>query len=263
MPGRVSPTVMAAWRVATGGAGLLFEDDAAIDDDVFIGDVELGDAAGDLRADKLFELDGVFGSAAAGGHEGAHADIDREAALDDFGDGADDGKLLGEGGFEGRPVAGLRDLEARELVVVLLIAASNGDGEGVAGLDALGVVGEGRAGQHALGFVADVEEDLVGGEGDDGALQLLCAGRGLMRVAALEVAEGIREGFGGLFLWRRDDGRGWRLGHCLGNGFLCRGFGDRLWSGLRCDFLGGHGYSDVFFSHDGSGPFCHDWAAGR
>ncbi len=27
------------------GAGLLFENDAAIDDDIFIGDVELGDAA--------------------------------------------------------------------------------------------------------------------------------------------------------------------------------------------------------------------------
>jgi hypothetical protein len=57
-------------------AGLLFKHDAAIDDYVFIGDVELGDAAGDLGADELFELGGVFGSAAAGGHEGADADID-------------------------------------------------------------------------------------------------------------------------------------------------------------------------------------------
>ena len=153
-------------------AGLLFEDDAAIDDDVFVGDVELGDAAGDLGADQLFELGGVFGSAAAGGHEGADADIDAEAALDDFGDGADDGELLGKGGFEGRPVAGLRHFEARELVVVLFVAAGDGDGEGVAGLDGFGVVLEGRAGQNAFGLVADVEEDLVGGEGDDGALQL-------------------------------------------------------------------------------------------
>ena len=73
-------------------AGLLFEDDAAIDDDVFIGDVELGDAAGDLGADELFELGGVAGSAAAGGHEGADADVDAEAALDDGSDGADDGE---------------------------------------------------------------------------------------------------------------------------------------------------------------------------
>ena len=57
-------------------AGLLFENHAAIDDDIFVGDVELGDAAGDLGADQLFKFGGVAGSAAAGGHEGAHADID-------------------------------------------------------------------------------------------------------------------------------------------------------------------------------------------
>ena len=73
-------------------ARLLFEDDAAIDDDVFIGDVELGDAAVDLGADQLFQLGGVLGSAAAGGHEGADAHIDRDAALDDFSDRADDGR---------------------------------------------------------------------------------------------------------------------------------------------------------------------------
>ena len=119
VPVTVSPSFMAAWRAWRRRAGLLFEDHAAIDDHVFIGDVELGDAAGDLGADQLFQLGGVLGSAAAGGHEGAHADIDRDAALADFSDGADDGQLLGEGGFEGRPVAGLRHFEARELVVVL------------------------------------------------------------------------------------------------------------------------------------------------
>ena len=174
-------------------AGLLFEDNAAIDDYVFVGDVKLGDAAVDLGADQLLELGRVFGAAAAGGHEGADADVDGEAALDDFGDGADHGELFGKGGFKGRPVAGLGHLEAGELVVVFLVAAGDGDGEGVAGLDAFGVVLEGGAGQHALGLVADVEEDLVGGEGDDGALQLLCAGLGLVGVAALEVAEQVGE----------------------------------------------------------------------
>ncbi len=57
-------------------AGLLFKNHAAIDDYVFVGDFELGDAAGDFSADQLFELGCVFGSAAAGGHEGADADID-------------------------------------------------------------------------------------------------------------------------------------------------------------------------------------------
>ena len=75
------------------GAGLLFEHDAAIDDYIFIGDIELGDAAGDLGADQLLKLGGVAGSAAAGGHEGADADIDGEAAFDDGGDGANDGQF--------------------------------------------------------------------------------------------------------------------------------------------------------------------------
>jgi hypothetical protein len=118
------------------GAGLLFEHHAAIDDDIFIGDVELGDAAGDLGADQLFELGGVAGSAAAGGHEGADADVDAQAALDDFGDGADDGELLGEGCFEGGPVAGLRDFEARELVVAFFVAAGDGDRKVSPGLTA-------------------------------------------------------------------------------------------------------------------------------
>jgi hypothetical protein len=47
---------------------------------------------------------------------------------------------------------------------MLLVAAGDGDGEAVAGLDAFGIVVEGRAGQNAFGLVADVEEDLVGGE---------------------------------------------------------------------------------------------------
>ena len=152
-------------------AGLLFENHAAIDDDVFIGDVELGDAAGDLLADEGFELGGVAGSAAAGGHEGAHADVDAEAALDDGGDGSGDGNFFGEGALEGRPVARLRDAEARELVVALFVAAGDGDGERVAGLDAFGIVREGRARQNAFDLVADVEEDLIGGERDDRALQ--------------------------------------------------------------------------------------------
>jgi hypothetical protein len=90
-------------------ASLLFKDGAAIDDYVFLGDVELGDAAVDLRADQLFKLGGVLGAAAAGGHEGADAHVDREAALDDSGDGADDGELFSKRLFEGGPVARLRD----------------------------------------------------------------------------------------------------------------------------------------------------------
>ena len=123
-------------------AGLLFENDATIDDDIFIGDVELGDAAGDLGSDESFELGCVAGAASAGGHEGADANVDAEAALDDCGDGAGDGDLFGEGALECGPVAGLRYAMARELVVAFFVAAGDGDGKAVAGFDALGIVGE-------------------------------------------------------------------------------------------------------------------------
>ncbi len=249
---------------ACGGdaAGLLFEDDAAIDDDVFIGDVELGDAAVDLGADELFELGGVARAAAAGGHEGADADVDAKAAFDDFGDGADDGGLVGEGCFEGRPVAGLRDLEARELVVALFVAAGDGDGEGVAGLDAFGVVLEGRAGQNAFSLVADVEEDLVGGERDDDALKLALAGLALVRVAALEGAGAGRRSFPEarkvLRQWARELPVVWRWGQRLWLPGQAPGLARRRarsWLRGGAEDLRGCRLSYTF-THS----FSHDWA---
>ena len=181
------------------GAGLLFKDDAAIHYDVFVGDIELGDAAGDFSADQFFKLDGVAGSAAAGGHEGADANVHVEAAFNDFSHGADHGHLFSESGFQGRPVAGLRHFKAGKLVVVLFVAAGYGDGEGVAEFDGFGIVVKGGARQNAFGFVADVEEDLIGGDGHDGALQLLCAGVGLVRVGLLKGGEQVGEGLRGFF----------------------------------------------------------------
>jgi len=128
-------------------AGLFFKNHAAIDDDILVHDVELGDAAGDFRADQFFEFDGVFGAATACGHKGANADIDRQAALDDLGHGADDGELLSEGCFNGGPVAYLGHFETGKLVVMLFIAAGDGDWHGVAGLYAFGVVGKAERGR--------------------------------------------------------------------------------------------------------------------
>ena len=95
-------------------AFFFFEHDAAVDDAVFIGGIELGDAAANLLADELFHLGGVAGAGARGGEEGADADVDGETALDDAGDGAGDGGLLGEGALERGPVRGLGDAGARE-----------------------------------------------------------------------------------------------------------------------------------------------------
>ena len=220
-------------------AGLLFENHAAIDDYVFVGHIELGDAAGDLCADKGFELGGVAGSAAAGGHEGADADVDAEAALDDGGDGSGDGDFFGEGALKGRPVAGLRHAEARELVVAFLVAAGDGDGERVAGFDAFGVRGEGRTRQNAFGLVADVEKDLIGGERDDRALQLFgfC---GAMRVRALEGRKRVGKGLGGFFRRHGLCVQALVFGGCAGgfrNGFGCGFRGGGLAVGLAVQAL--------------------------
>ena len=209
---------------------LLFKNHAPIDNNIFVCDIELGDTAGDLRSHQLFQFRRVLGSAAAGGHEGADTDIDRNAALDDLGDGADDGQLLGEGSFQSRPVAGLRHLETRKLVVVLLVASGDRDREAVAGLDGVGVRVEGRAGQHALSLVADVEEDLLSGERDDDALELALAGFAPVRVAALEVAQLVGKGLLRLFD-RLGDGRGGWLDDWGGDGlrlWLDDRSGDRL-----------------------------------
>ena len=212
---RASNRIALVQRFAAGldeAAGLLFENDAAINDHILAGDVELGDAAGNLRADQFLHLGFVVGSAAAGGHEGWHANIHREAALADLGDRADDGGFVGEGGLQGRPVARLGDFEARKHIVVLLVAAGDGNREAVAGVDAFGVVLEGGAGQNALGLVANVEEDLVGRERNDGARELPLAGLGLVRVAVLELVEQVGKGLDWLF-WR-----GFRLGNGRGRG---------------------------------------------
>ncbi len=192
MPVTVSPGLQRGAAACDFAARLLLENHAAIDDDVFVGDVELGDAAGDLLADKSFEFGGVARAAAAGGHEGADADVDAQAALDDGGDGAGDGDFLSKGGFERRPIARLRNAEARELVVALFIAAGDGDGKGVAGLTRFGIVLECGARQNAFHLVADVEDDLIGGERDDGAFELL--GFGAMRVRALEFRKQVGKG---------------------------------------------------------------------
>ena len=89
--------------------------------------------------------------------------------------------------------------------------------------DAFGIVFKGRARQHALSLVADIEKDLVGGEGDDRALQLLCAACGLVRVAALKLGKQrgkvfrrLCDGFGSVF----GGGLGFRNGF-VGHGVYC------------------------------------------
>ena len=62
---------------------------------------------------------------------------------------------------------------ACQFVVAVEVAALDCYAYEVAWLNGLLVGAEGTEGQDAFGFVADVEEDGVGGDGDDGRINLL------------------------------------------------------------------------------------------
>ena len=92
---------------------------------------------------------------------------------------------------------------------MLFIAASDGDGKAIAGLDGFSIVVKGRARQNALCLISDVEKDLVGRERNHHALKLALARLTLVRVAALEGVEHICKGFSRLF-FNRLGNRLWR-----------------------------------------------------
>ena len=81
-------------------ARLLFQHHAPIDDNVFLHHIQFRNAAGNLRADQLFQLGGIFGSAAAGGHKGSYANVHRRSALAHLSQCADHRRLLGKGLFQ-------------------------------------------------------------------------------------------------------------------------------------------------------------------
>ena len=110
-----------------GLALLVLEHGAAVHHHVFVGDIQLDDAAADLLANQLLQIGGSARTGARGGHEGAHAHVHADAALDHGGDHAGDGRLIGEGLFERRPIARPLDLHARQFVVALGIATLDGN----------------------------------------------------------------------------------------------------------------------------------------
>src|SRR5450631_129501 len=93
-------------------ARLLFKHNASINHDILVRDIEFGDAAGYFGIDEFFQFGRIPRTAAAGGHKGAHADINVEASLDDAGDSSHNGEFLGKSLFKRGPVAGLCNLEA-------------------------------------------------------------------------------------------------------------------------------------------------------
>ena len=71
-----------------------------------------------------------------------------------------------------------------EFVVAVGITAFYGDAELVTGLHGLFILGEGGEGKDALRLVADVEEDRIHGDGDDGGVDLFRAAGAIDSVGA-------------------------------------------------------------------------------
>ena len=142
---------------------LLFQHGAAVHYDVFLGGVELDDPAGDLLAGELLHLGRGLGAAAGGGQEGAHADIDGQAALHQAGDYAHDGPLFGKGALERGPVPGPLDLDLGELIVALRVAAAQRHDHQVADGDVGFARGVAKVveREHTLGLPTDVDIDGV------------------------------------------------------------------------------------------------------
>src|ERR1035437_3483772 len=153
------------------GALFLFEDGAAVHHHIFIGDIELDDAAADFLADELFHFGGISSAATRRRHEGANTHIDADATFDHGGDHAGDGGLVGEHLLQRGPVLRPLHLEAGKLVVALLVAALDGDRHLVAQLGRVAGGLELGEGNGAFGLVADIEEDRFAGDGDYRALQ--------------------------------------------------------------------------------------------
>ena len=108
---------------------LFFDNDAAVDNDVFFLGVEFGDAALNFLADEFGHFIGVAHAAARGGHEGPDADIDAKTAFDLFDNSAGDVALCIEGGLETAPIFGTRNLDGGKIIVAAFTAAADGYSE--------------------------------------------------------------------------------------------------------------------------------------
>ena len=137
--------------------------------------IERGDAHANLLPDELCHLLRAAGAAAGRRHKRAHADVDRESALDQAGDGTEHGALVFKRFLERAVVGRCGDPLPRELVVAVQVPSLHGDAEPVAGLDRLLIRGEARKRKHAFRLVGDIEKDAVSRDRHDRGIDLLRA----------------------------------------------------------------------------------------
>ena len=152
---------------------LFFEEDLAGEHDVAALLVDLDDAHPQFLAAQGVEVaDGPDVDLRAG-QERAHADVDRQAALDALDDAADDDLALGIRLLDVVPDLHLLGFFAREDdVAVAVFGALEQHVDDVARLhrDLAGLVDELVDRDDAFGLVADVDDDFRRGDFQDGAL---------------------------------------------------------------------------------------------
>ena len=120
---------------------LFLEDDAVVNDHIFVRHIKLGDAALYFLAYQLRHFFRVPHAAARSWHECPNANIYTETALNLFGDGTCDGSLLSESSLKTAPILGPDDLHRRETVVTLRVPGADADGNGSATLGFFALAG--------------------------------------------------------------------------------------------------------------------------
>jgi hypothetical protein len=169
------------------GLGLL-EPGAARQHHVVAVLVELDDLGLDLLAEVRLQVADAAQLDERRGQEAAQADVEDEAALDDLDDGAGDDAVLLLDLLDRAPGAlVLRALLGQDQAAFLVLLLEDEGFDLVADLDDLvgvDVVLDGQLarGDDTLGLVADVEQDLVAVDLDDGAFD---------DVAVVEVLDGL------------------------------------------------------------------------
>ena len=151
--------------------GFLFQYRATIDDDIFVIDVELDDAAANLLPDQLLHLRSVAQTAARRRHERARSHVHAEAALDCAGDAAGNDFFGFECARQPLPIPRPRTGHARQRRHPLAVVTGDRHVKVVAALDAQVAVSVQKVGgwNHALGLCAVIDQDEVPGHSYNGA----------------------------------------------------------------------------------------------
>ena len=196
VPWMTWPSWMEAKAASRRSLFFLLEHNAAIDDDVVFLDIEFRDLAANLLPDKFLHVRHIACAASRCRHECPRADIDAQTALHLLDHTSADDAAFRESFLQAAPILGTLGLNGGKCVV-LAAATGQRDRDRVAWLDddRARVVAEVLRGDNAFGLAADIHDNIVFVNGDNGSLQRL-TGRVMRRVLVLllfELGEDIAE----------------------------------------------------------------------